>query len=209
MNITDWISLISLAATFAMAVATTAMALYTKRLADATRKSIEATCKSIAVAQDSVKQAERHHQQSLRPCCVIEDRGTGRIWDLFKIESGWDISLVVRNQGLGPCSRMKFQFSHENGAPIGNGDEIDDRRWLGVREERILRLSVAPKGGTEEMTIRVATGLHKRTLDVEDYGKPFAITICFEDLFGNRFKTVYKGINADATNGCIPVDGPG
>jgi hypothetical protein len=199
MAITDWINGTLAIATVLMAAATVYLARYTQRLAKDTA--------------DGIKQAERHHQEDLRPFCVIDfDYRTDQ--DPFGIDWNGNHRLVeartsgaekpppvgtislrgdLRNKGKGLATDVVVYFNMRR----GQGDDYVFRLTCPVvasglvGAEQAIKIDVAI---TDRDIMPVWNGTAWQPTQPNVTFIPMdgdEVVLEYKDVFGNVFRTVH------------------
>ena len=207
MNTADWINAVLAFVTALMAGGTVYLAFYTRNLA---RETVA-----------GIKQAERHHQEDLRPFCVIEFAGAsgrnpfGRHFN----------RLVPSGEAIPPMPGLLVFGSLHNG---GKGPATDIVVYLNMRrgpaEEHAYRLTrpVVVSGliGAGE-TIKIDAPIQEqdimKTWDGSAWvpvqvfhaiaGDTYEVVLEYRDMFGNFFRTVHpRGIWADTVEDATKIN---
>jgi hypothetical protein len=201
MTIGDWINLILAVATVLMAAGTLYLAIETRRLARDTAEGI--------------KQADRHHQEDLRPFCVIDFFDASQQYPFgtqFDPEDRRRIALVsgidrtpsanisirgdLRNKGNGPTQEVLVYLNVRR----GSGEDGAFRMTrpvlvsglVGPAETIAIDVSI-----TESDVVRTLVGGESRSVQAFHAvaGETYEIVFEYKDVFGNIFRTVHaRGI---------------
>ena len=198
MNMADWINAVLAFVTALMAAGTVYLAFYTRNLA---RETVA-----------GIKQAERHHQEDLRPFCVIDFDGArgqnpfGRHFDRLS-PSG---DKVPGQPGL-----LVFGSLHNKGKGPAVGVTVYLNMRRGSGEEHAYRLThpVVVSGliGAEE-TVKIDALIQEHNVMKTWNGSAwvpvqvfpviaddtYEVVLEYRDVFGNFFRTVHpRGIWTD------------
>ncbi len=207
MNAADWINAVLAFVTALMAGGTVYLAWYTRSLAKDTLAGI--------------KQAERHHQEDLRPFCVIEFAEAS---DQNPFGRHFDRLAPSGDKVPGQPSLLVFGSLHNR----GKGPATDIVVYLNMRrgpgEEHAYRLThpVAVSGliGAEE-TIKINAPIQEHNVMKTWNGSAwvpvqvfhaiaddtYEVVLEYKDVFGNFFRTVHpRGIWADTVEDATKIN---
>jgi hypothetical protein len=208
MSTADWINAVLAFVTALMAAGTVYLALYTRNLARETLAGI--------------KQAERHHQEDLRPFCVIEFAGAS---DRNPFGRHFN-RLVPSGEGIPPMPGLLVSGSLHNkgkGPAVGVTVYLNMRR--GPEEEHVYRLThpVVVSGliGAGETIGRLDALIREQDVmktwngsawvPVQVFhaiaGDTYEVVLEYRDFFGNFFRTVHpRGIWADTVEDATKIN---
>jgi hypothetical protein len=188
MNVTDWSEVAVAVGTGLLAMATFILSVFTGWMAYEARKERG--------------QSERHHQENLRPFCVIDIEGASETAPFGGLgyNQGWNtrtgaraeiIKGTMRNNGLGPAKDVMIY--------LNSGSSFDGPAyWL---THPIIVTGIVSAGDSQGFSITldetdVATAIRgsvrQRTLDVQQAVRDVTeVVLQYSDVFGNVFRTVH------------------
>ncbi len=195
MSITDRINLALAIVTALMALATLGLAWYTRNLAKGTT--------------EGMRQAERHHQDDLRPFCLIDfqdatdqDPFGMRIQQSPASAAAIAVRGTLRNKGKGLAKDVVVYFNRR----FGSGEEYVYRLTRPVVVSGLIG-----SGETLDIDVSVADRDVMQVTDAMAGWRPFEpihiikidtyeIVLEYTDVFGNVFRTVHpRGIWHDVS----------
>lgn len=198
MTTADWINVVLTVATTLMAAGTFCLAWYTRNLAEDTA--------------EGVKQAERHHQDGLRPFCLI-DFNYPTNQDPFGIDWNSNSQLAeaktrgeesplpagtiairgeLRNKGKGLAKDVVLYLNKR----LGRGEEHAYRLTRPVVVSGLIGAEEAVKIDvpvTERDVMQVRDGSGWRPFETIQLiiSDTYEVVLEYKDVFGNAFRTVH------------------
>jgi hypothetical protein len=190
MNIGDWINSILAGATVLMAGGTFYLAYITQKLAKDTA--------------DGTKQAERHHQENMRPFCVIAFPNASEQQPFgfeFHSQSERPAAAIwvrgnVQNKGKGPAKDIFLYFNMRRGEGEGGAYRLTRPVVVSglIGAEETLATDIAV---TERDVMHTWDGARWKPTQVFSAiaNDTYEIVLEYKDVFGNTFRTVHpRGI---------------
>lgn len=214
MSTADWINAVLAFVTALMAAGTVYLAFYTRNLA---RETVA-----------GIKQAERHHQEDLRPVCVIEFAGASGANPFGADFDPQTRSLAVLMSGVEQQVAYDRLYVRGDLRNKGHGPATDILIYLNMRrgpgEEHAYRLTrpvvVSALIGAEE-SIKIDALIQEQDImktwngsawvPVQVFhaiaGDTYEVVLEYRDVFGNFFRTVHpRGLWADTVEDATKIN---
>jgi hypothetical protein len=203
----EWLDIISTVASFAVAVGTGILAWATFNMAKYTLEVAKLTRTAVDETKEGLKQADKHHQENLRPFCVIEFDDVDNqhpFGSHFGRQMGFDyksgpaareirIKGRLHNRGLGPATSvtvyLNWGSSIESKAcwltrpvvvcGVIGVDETMEQIDIEIPETAIMPVVVDGKWAPTQALEFVAHDAYE-------------VVLLYKDVFGNKFRTVHS-----------------